>query len=290
MPKLTPEGERLISGIAERYAVSIDAIKSMLDAVQRGGGTMAQFNVPELGGGGQWMMGGMTMVGDMFNNSLKATVDNLCYELSTLLANQQGFLAPAAQFQSQTQSGSGAFGEGVSLFVPQASSGWWPSELGHPSSTGSQNNLRYAYFPGQNRLAIDYGGRIETYDTTGYDIYGFSQQQSGDASFTFSSQCGTVRVDSLPRVGGAEEIRASAPETASYTAHQPAAPSFSAQQPAAAQPPAQSGGLNPGQSGAANIDPSSILTLLEQLGQLKEKGILTEEEFAAKKADLLKRL
>ncbi len=297
MLKLTPEGERIVAGLAERYRIGTDAVKAMLDAVNRGGGTMAQFNVSELGGGGQWMRGGMTMVGDMFNNSLKATVDNLCSELSDLIANQPNFFAPpVSQSQQQSQGGgwqsqgsglsqhsglsqggglsqgsglsqhsglsqgSGRPGEGVSLFVPQSSfQGWWPPELGSPSSTGSQNSLRYAYFPGSNRLAIDASGRVEVYDTTGYDIYGFGQQQSGDASITFSSQRGVVRVDGLPRISG---------------------------QPAAVSAPAPE---MPGSSAPAGGDHGSILSLLEQLGALKDKGILTEEEFAAKKAELLKR-
>jgi membrane protease subunit (stomatin/prohibitin family) len=36
--------------------------------------------------------------------------------------------------------------------------------------------------------------------------------------------------------------------------------------------------------------PEDIVSLLEKLGDLKAKGILTDEEFAAKKADLLKKL
>ena len=32
------------------------------------------------------------------------------------------------------------------------------------------------------------------------------------------------------------------------------------------------------------------MAMLEKLGELKSKGILTDEEFNAKKADLLKRL
>jgi membrane protease subunit (stomatin/prohibitin family) len=36
--------------------------------------------------------------------------------------------------------------------------------------------------------------------------------------------------------------------------------------------------------------PDDIVALLEKLGDLKAKGILTDEEFAAKKADLLKKL
>jgi hypothetical protein len=37
-------------------------------------------------------------------------------------------------------------------------------------------------------------------------------------------------------------------------------------------------------------DVSSIVSLIEQLGPLKEKAILTNEEFATKKAELFERL
>ena len=35
--------------------------------------------------------------------------------------------------------------------------GGWPADLGQPATTGSQNNLRYAYFPATRRLAIAHG-------------------------------------------------------------------------------------------------------------------------------------
>ncbi len=257
MAKLTPEGERIVAALADRYAIGVEAVKMMLDAVAKGGGTMAQFNLPEFGGSGQWMRGGMTMIGDMFNNSMKATVDNLCNDLSKLLENQPNIMAPfPPQSQSQSQ-GSG----GASFWQSSQSGSWWPSELGSPSSTGSQNSLRYAYFPGSNRLAIDDRGRVEVYDTSGYDISGFGQQQSGDASLTFTSQRGVVRVDRLPRITSGKP----APETRAATAAQPA-------------------------SASSGADAGSVLALIEQLGQLKEKSLLTDEEFAAKKSELLKRL
>ncbi len=43
-------------------------------------------------------------------------------------------------------------------------------------------------------------------------------------------------------------------------------------------------------TGAPTETSESIIALLERLGELKAKGILTEEEFAAKKAELLKKL
>jgi hypothetical protein len=127
---------------------------------------MAQFNVPEFGGSGQWMRGGMmTAAGDMFNNSMKATIDNLCSELSNLLASQAAIFAPAGP--------------------------------------GSQS-------PGAG--------------------------PAGD------KKAGTKGAPQAPVSGSASEAA------------------------------------------------GSVLALVEQLARLKEKGILTEEEFTAKKAELLKRL
>src|ERR1700759_3221117 len=83
---VTPAAENAIGDIARRYGLSREAVLAMLFAVHAGGGTMAQFSIPELGGSGRWMGGGVTRVGDMFDNALKARVDALCGELAELLA------------------------------------------------------------------------------------------------------------------------------------------------------------------------------------------------------------
>jgi membrane protease subunit (stomatin/prohibitin family) len=52
-------------------------------------------------------------------------------------------------------------------------------------------------------------------------------------------------------------------------------------------------GLNPGANqaaAAAVVKPDDIMAMLEKLGELKTKGILTQEEFDTKKAELLKKL
>jgi membrane protease subunit (stomatin/prohibitin family) len=56
-------------------------------------------------------------------------------------------------------------------------------------------------------------------------------------------------------------------------------------------------GLNPNNPTAAQqqpavavVNPADVMTTIEKLGELKTKGILTQEEFDAKKADLLKKL
>ena len=293
LPSMTPEGQQAVDDIARRNGVSLDAALTLLDALMRGNGYQAQFSHPELGGMGQWSQGGMIMIGDMFNQGLKYRVDQLCNELGNLMRNQPVASSSSGSFQSQSQSGGGS---GVSLFFPgSASSGnWWPSELGNPASSGAQNDLRYAYFPSSNRLAITKGGDVRVYDTGNHIIGGYSQQQGGDQSLTFTSQFGVVRVADLPLISpqGAPshapiftpELQA-APAPVSNFAPEPA-PTF-------APTPTLEPPVSPPPSAPApqrQLSTEEILRTIESLGELRKKDILTEEEFVAKKASLLSRL
>jgi hypothetical protein len=84
---LTPEGEKIAGDLAGRHGFSVDAVTYMMYAMLNGNGSMAQFAHPEFGGSGQWMRGGMLMLGDMFNHGLKSRVDALCNEISGIFAN-----------------------------------------------------------------------------------------------------------------------------------------------------------------------------------------------------------
>jgi hypothetical protein len=210
------------------------------------------------------------MIGDMFNNQLKGRVDNLCCEISNLLGSQPGLLQTGS-FQSQTQSNGYNSGDAYGLhgqsdlFVPDPRSQWYPAELGAPSALGAQNNVRYAYFANAHRLAVDTGGDVWVYDTLNHQIGGFSQQQGGSDSLTFSSQFGPVPVATLPVVyRNGQPVAPAAPNT-------PSSPSNSL------------GGANP-------LPPADIYQAIEQLGNLKDKGILTDDEFSSKKAELLSRI
>ncbi|ACT58354.1 SHOCT domain-containing protein [Hirschia baltica] len=282
MRKLSPQGEQSVNEIAQRYGVSFDAIATMLNAVANGGGTMAQFSHPEFGGSGQWMQGGMTMVGDMFNHGLKAQVDNVCYELSGLLANTQPFApvpvrkAPAHQqnnsFQSQSQ------GNGFSFYMTQGGA-WWPEELGQPSATGSQNDMQYAYFPNMRRLALNAYGSVGVYDTLDHNIGGFGQQQSGDASITFSSQYGIVSLNSLPRVDNVvpkAEVKAEPSSIEMPRTMQQAPNDIEESQQA-----------SPVKGDAKESD---IFELLERLAGLRDAKVISEDDFEAKKQDILARI
>ncbi len=273
MQNLTPEGLRIVTDAARRHGVSVDAAIALLGALADGHGGQAQFDHPELGGMGQWSRGGMIMIGDMFNSGLKARVDALCNELASFVVSQPPVGAEAGRSQSQSQ------GEGVSLFVAGSGSGggWWPAELGSPASTGAQNDLRYAYFPGSRRLAIQRGAHLSVYDAGDHRIAGFSQQQSGDQSLTFTSQQGLVRVADLPLVFP-ERGRAPHPAPA-------AAPSA----PAPPGPDLRAAASTAAPATAAPGASEDILRTIERLAELRQKNILTEDEFAAKKAELLSR-
>ena len=274
MQRLTDQGWQKINELAQRYGVSTDAVMNMLQAVVNGNGTMAQFYVAELGGGGQWMQGGMTMVGDMFNYGLKAKVDGLCSELSQLLSQQP--IVPQPQ-QSQWQGGQLPGGAPVSLFVPGPSGGagsWWPAELGSPNGSGGQNNVRYAYFSNARRLAIEINGNVTVYDTLDHQIGGVSQQQGAGGSITLSSQYGWVDVATLPVVS----INGVAPQSAApNVAPQYAAPQYVPQS-------------QPSNPSAGGVQEADIFAKIERLAELQQKGILSPDEYAAKKAELLARL
>jgi Short C-terminal domain len=273
--QLTQAGNDAVRNLAQRYGVSTDAVTTLLFAVSNGGGSMAQFYHQELGGGGQWMRGGMTMVGDMFNHGLQALVANLCSELSNLLSSQQVFV-PVPQYSAGV---GGGFGGG--------SNNWWPGDLGSPSSSGGQNDSRYAYFPSTQRLAIDRAGHVTVYDALDHQIGGVQQQQGGSyGTLSFSSQFGTFTVDSLPVVSSNREPVQNQPPQ-----NQPIQNPPFQNQPFQNQPVQNQPFQNQAPSNLGNPQShDEILQTLERLSDLHQRGVLSEDEFRTKKSDLLSRL
>lgn len=179
----------IVADLANRHDLPEEAVQAMLDALRRSGGSMAQFNHAGLGGMGQWS-GGMTMIGDMFNDSLKAKVSAVATDLAQHVRSMPAALK-SAEARGDDQ---------VSYRSAGTSSDWWPDGLGHAASAGSQNGLRYAVFPSTHRLAIEDGGKVSTYDTGDHRISGVGQAQGGGATITFTSQHGTVRVADLRKL------------------------------------------------------------------------------------------
>lgn len=275
--QLTPEAQRMLTDLARRYGISPDAARAVFESLAAHNGSMAQFNHPDLGGMGQWLRGGMTMIGDMFNGRLKQQVDAFCSDLADALQRMGTGTAGStpSQYQSQSQGKPYGAGSGAGFATEGA---WWPAELGTPSSSGAQDGLRYAVFPAARRLAIRRGEKLELYDTGEHRITGVSQS-GGAGDPVFSGDRGTVRIADLqpvdtPTSSGAQPRTQPSPRAEQNT------------EPSAAPPP------TPAASATlpANHAPNDLLALVEKLAELHQKGVLTEEEFTAKKADLLNRL
>jgi hypothetical protein len=77
---------------------------------------------------------------------------------------------------------------------------WWPKDLGQPSTSGSQNGMRYAFFPQKQRLLIEQAGKLTTYDSGDHRISGVSQQGSAERSLSFTGQNGQVNLDELSKI------------------------------------------------------------------------------------------
>jgi hypothetical protein len=180
----------------------------------------------------------------------------------------------------------------ASLFVapaPGTSPDWWPSDLRWPNSTGAQNGVRYAYFAQARRLAIELNGSVTVYDTQDHQIGGFSQQQSYGGSVTFTSQYGLVDVTRLPvmSVNGVQQNNNGfAPAQAAIPEFlpEPSPAAFVPQAPFPLQP--ESHAL-PGNPVAGDAD---IFLMIEKLADLRSRAIISDEDFNAKKTELLARL
>ncbi len=255
--------------VANRYGISINAVTDLTQTLMQSGGTMAQFNIAELGGGGQWMLGGMTMVGDMFNNGLKSTVDGLCGELSNLINQGDIQYKPLPKVENRNGAMAGNSGN------------WW-GDLGFPNSTGSQNNTSYAIFSQINRLAIQENGKVTIFDTLDHQIGGVGQQQAGSYSVSFTSQYGNVDLNQLPIVSGGNRQETNNLATTNDN-------DFVDQQAKPIQQPTQEVAVNQDNTTNNNVE-EDIFMKIEKIAGLKDKGILSAEEFENKKSELLSRL
>src|ERR1700722_8460661 len=109
MHNFSAEEMRILDDVAGRHEMSLDAVVALFRALVEGNGRQAQFNHPDLGGMGQWSQGGMIMIGDMFNQSLRHRVDALCNELADLMRSRPPVGAEGAPFQSQSRGAESSF-------------------------------------------------------------------------------------------------------------------------------------------------------------------------------------
>jgi len=205
--RFSKEDKQFVQAVAPHHQLSESAVEALFVAIQAGHGTAAQFNHPELGGLGQWMGGGMIMLGDMFNHRLKATVAQVCTEIADyLVAHPQPVKAErplTRQTQNQVKEPSSMQ---FKPFAPMrdmtfsAQEAWWPQEFGTPTASGAQNTLQYVYFAQKKRLVIRLDQRVAVYDTQDHQISGVSQQQDAKQKVTFRSQKGELALSALKKL------------------------------------------------------------------------------------------
>ena len=185
--------DEALARVAREHGLSAGAVRALWDALARGGGRMAQFSHPDLGGMGQWSAGGMVQIGAMFDRDLKARVAAACADLAAAAAAEPSAAAKTTSASRPAPSQDGP--------LPTRAAGhgnvWWPGDLGRPDASGSQNGSRYAYFAERRRLAIERAGRITLYDTGRHRILGVSQAQSHGPNLAFTGEDGAIDIESL---------------------------------------------------------------------------------------------
>ena len=166
-----------IHDIAAKYQITEATVRTLLEGLQTTSGFQVQFNIAELGGMGQWQSG-MVMIGDMFNEGLKAKVSALCAELASFLREPH----PTEPEETATE--------------PTTSAA--PIKTLRATFSGSQNGTKYAYYAPQNVLQIEEEDKIARYSTEGLTLWGVQQAQDGTGKkLKFTHAGGTITVDDL---------------------------------------------------------------------------------------------
>ncbi|MBO9471851.1 SHOCT domain-containing protein [Endozoicomonas sp. G2_2] len=249
-----------LAKFSRQYGFSEDAVRHLFEAVTQGGGDMAMFDHPEFHGPGQWMRGGLMMTTTPGDRVLNNAIESLCNRLSALLRAQH---APGQSGYRRISPEARAWDTSVS---PRQR--WWPHEWGDPVATGHTDDLAYAFFDDAARMAIRSGDQVDLYKTADHCITGIAQAQQGtSATLVFTTPFGELPLDELARC---DDDRNNPAGNATATEHRSGEPA------AAEQATPQSS--------------MEILEAIEKLGALHREGVLTDDEFNAKKQALLNRL
>jgi hypothetical protein len=237
-----------LAEIAARHGVKPETAEQLLEALRGGGGKRARFDVPELGGAGQWACDGPVIIGDMLDTDRKARIDALCRELARLVTTP-GIASPEDP-RADPETGGG-----------------WPAWPGLATAGGGQNDMRYAVFPGRRRLAVARGEAMT--------VHCIGQRATGGAS----------RPDrTTPADPGGSRSAGDDDHSRDHSLGGPGSASAGAGKPATEE---RAGRKAAAVTSSPLADP---VVLIERLAELYARGILTDEEFARKKAELLSRL
>ena len=311
MPDTKPDPSAMLADVARRHGVAPEAAWAVLRALAATGGRMAQFDHPDLGGMGQWSQGGMVMVGDMFDQDLKRRVDALCTELAGLLP-QVDVAGPGGDAAGTTRwwpaglgdpSASGAQGElryawfaAARRLAIQRDGHVTLYDTGDHRITGvsQQSGARHPSFTtDRGDLVVDDLRRLDSSQVAARAI----DAQTTDVRTAEARSADARAADGRTTDAQAAGAQAASARVADARA-QPARPvdEQPARSPADETNQADlSGGAASARASArlaqsASPEGADPLDLIERLAGLHAKGILSDDEFAAKKKELLGRL
>jgi hypothetical protein len=131
-------------------------------------------------------------------------------------------------------------------------------------------------------LVIEEDGKRSIYDTKHHQISGISQQQGSGQSYQFTSQDGHVDLSSLSLISNIDEQKRPEMEETSET------------EEGKQKTPEIAYDVTHAYSSGAEVNSKSpediIISTIEKINILFEKGQITEEEFKSKKQELLAKL
>lgn len=181
-----------LSQLANKYKVSVASVKELESAIEKGGGTSAQFNIAELGGMGSWMKGGLIMLENSYDNVLKIRVSNLMDEISNSEGSCEscnGAKVADASINNLNGNVAGIMNQPMKPMQPM---GPIANNGSGSSMSGSSGNKSYNYDSEKNSLIVTIGNRSAYLSTNGKIVS--SVQVDANNTFIFKDSNGNVIV------------------------------------------------------------------------------------------------
>jgi len=177
----------VIQSVASRYLVDERVVRRLYDQLKGSCATACSFDIPELGGAGEWSPGHVTGAPGA-DHSLRMRIDGLCSELAALIQGSETSAPEALTRKPHSAPASGR------VDMPAGDS-WWPASFGTPAASGDRFGMRYAFFPGARRLLIQQGARIDSHDTREYQVKGVAEMSGGTSELSFETDKGAVKLE-----------------------------------------------------------------------------------------------
>jgi hypothetical protein len=162
--------------LATTFEISEDSVSIVVEAILRGRGEKARFNIPELEGQGIWKQKHGAVMGNGFDDALNEKATELCIAIQAALTSEAN--RTTLEFSRVTDTTDMM---SVSIEASEDGANWLPKEFGEADVKGETGTLRYAYFASHNRLVVQTSQRTRFFDTSGFEFHSLSN--AGEADF-----------------------------------------------------------------------------------------------------------